>query len=197
MNIRTLSDEESARLAQLGSHLAGVDAGPWQPRCVARAFASRTGPVFTMQAWIDLDAARSPILQGLMPSNDDEIRAALVAFGWRGDDPLASTPDAMTAACAEMAQAVHEAFALALPMDREGSQSLPADGFGDWLPLLARLVETFGSLERALACPVDQAFALRAAHLHNEGWRCAGEPYSARDTIAPMAPITPIAPIHG
>jgi hypothetical protein len=133
-----------------------------------------------MQTWIDLEFSRSPLLEGLIPETVDQFNAALAAFDLGA---LELTLEETTELGLAMLDEINAAFAMRLgmePPDRDESTHSPS-GFGSWLPLLAFLVgQLMMSRKDALDCPVGQAFALLAAHRHNQGWHIAGEPYSLR-----------------
>ena len=175
------ADEQS--LHALSAAIAGALRSPWEPRCVARAFVLCHAPaaiVLTMQAWIDLDALRSELLQGGVPETFADLRAAAAVFGL---DVEALTPEEGADVARAMQRACMEAFALSLPMQAPGAEgATEPDGFGAWLPLYACLVTQCGlSLAEARSCPVGEAYALTAALRRNQGWTVAGEAYALRD----------------
>ena len=184
--------EKIAQLQSLGRDLAGAEQSPWEPTCVARAFATPPAGAlrFTMQAWIDLDALRSPILQFQPPTLDDLARV-LTLLGATGEFTLTAAEAGEIAVRAT--EVVEAAFRMALPMTKPGAEKGTNHGFGYWLPVLARLIaEARCSLREALAMEVGQAFALLAALDYLDGCHPAGcTNYARRDvpTIHP-SPLT-------
>lgn len=190
-----MEDAEAERLRELGRELAGALKSPWQPLAIAQAFASRgAGELqLTMQGWIDLEAARSPLLVQGKLETPEQIAAAFRAFDL--DFDLAATiearpgfqtpPDDAVLIIGVMRRVIAEAFAASLPMTPPGpagEDADPFDGFGDWAPIFACLVAQCGITPAiALRLPVEQAFVLIAAHRHNQGWRTAGVPYALRE----------------
>lgn len=179
--------------------LAGAEQDPWQPRCIARAFATprEAVAVFTMQTWIDLDAARSPLLEGVLPQTGDGLDAAIDAFRC---GPVDLTPEEAVGLGLMMLDAIHAAFAMRLEVTPPGgdgdarSRGL-AGGFGDWLPIYAALVAQLGlSIADANALPVGKALALLASHRRNCGWMPAGATYAQRDEARAPAPPFPVTP---
>jgi hypothetical protein len=190
-----MTENEEKNLRSLAADLAAADASTWQPCCIARAFTlpADGAPIFTMQAWIDLDAASSPLLEGRLPETEEDLHAAVDAFHCGPVD--LSAEEAMGLGLM-MREAIEEAFALSLPMtppsnDGGGTLSLSA-GFGDWLPIYAALVAQLGlSRADARATPVGEAFALLAADKRNRGWMPAGATYAQRDVIRPPTATEP------
>lgn len=177
-----MNPEEEAELRELQAALSAADASPWQPECIARAFASpKAGDlVFTLQTWIDLDAARSPLLLGRTPDTIEELSAACDAFAVTLD----ATADQALEIAEMMLETIGHGFSARLAMQPPGefSEEIPDEGFGDWAPVAAALIAQLGlSRTEALATPVAQAFILLAADKHNHGWRVAGERYRWRD----------------
>ena len=174
-----MSPAEENDLLAMGADLAAAAASPWQPGCIAAAFATprKATLVLTMQRWIDLDAAHSPLLLGALPETTEDLSAALEVFELEWDE---AAHTALVAGL--MLRACELAFATTLRMAPEGGGAQGADdGFGDWLPLFGCLITQCGlSPEAALGLRVDQAFALVAAMRRNEGWRVAGTPYALR-----------------
>ena len=177
-------DEEIATLQALSQEAEAALHSLWEPRCLARAFATPpAGAVaFTMQAWIDLEAIRSPLLHGALPGLE-ELAATATCFGLPVDE--LSGADAVLVALA-LRRAVAAGFALALPMQHpDPEQRAPdaePDGFGAWLPLFACLVVQCGLAPRdARALPVGEAYALTAALRRNAGWEATGTLYALRD----------------
>ncbi len=178
-----MTAEETEQLQALGRDLAGATHSAWQPRCIARAFATPTAGnvAFTMQAWIDLDAIKSPLLRGELPENADQLIATALAFGLNLDE---LEPDEFIDVARGLLRAIQTAFAAALRMDppQESDEDTSADGFGDWAPLLSFLICEAGlGRSGALTTPVDQAFILLATARRNQGWRVAGTPYAMRE----------------
>ena len=136
-----------------------------------------------MQAWIELDAERSPLLIGELPETEQQLAAALAAFGHAG--PVELTPEEAAGLALAMREAVNAGFSTMLkmrnPQSPQGATD-GSDGFGHWLPLFACLVVQCSlSADEARALPVAQVFALIAAMRYNESWECASEPYAVRD----------------
>ncbi len=166
----------------MSEDLAAAAQGPFEPRCVARAFAQhpRRTFIFTMQVWINLDFIRSPLLLGNSLTTLEEIEAALLAFGYA--TPEDTTPKDALYLVEGMSEAIHEAFAMTIRMRPAEAATARDYGFGAWLPLLACLISEMGmSRAEALACPAGQAFALIAAMRCNQGWNETGTPYALRD----------------
>jgi hypothetical protein len=185
-----MNDEELKDLRELGQEVAGAMQSPWEPACVAKAFASQDSRfsiagnsrlVLTMQVWMDLSAIHSPILLGELPGTGEELEGAAEAFGASAQD--LSPAEAMDLACA-MRRCVGEAFAMQLPMKRPGAVDDGQEGgFGEWLPIYACLVTEIGIPRgEARAMDVREVFALIAAMRWNQGWSVAGEPYALRES---------------
>lgn len=183
---------EAEEFEQHSAELAAELRSPWQPRCIARAWRTpgEGDLVFTMQTWIDLDAARSPLLAGRAPETIEELAGAFAIFGIPFD--AATPPEEAALIVAAMRRAIEEGFAAALPMrPPEAADDDGADGFGVWLPLLACLVTQCGlEPEAALRLGVTRAHMLISAHRRNQGWEVAGQPYAVRDMegFAPSKP---------
>lgn len=138
--------------------------------------------VLTMQGWIDLDAARSPLLLGRLPGTEEDLAAAFAVFLPGG--LKTSTGTEVFTLSEIMRDEVRDAFAAALPMQPENAAADDEgdDGFGDFAPLLACLISQCGlSAAEAMALPVAQAFVLIASHRRNQGWKVAGKKYAFRD----------------
>lgn len=186
-----LKPEDEQELRELQAELVAAEGSPWQPRCVARAFRRRAAEapfVLTMQGWIDLDAAESPVLLGVLPEGDgrllERFEEALAAFGFEGTTPEACEPEELVLLGRKMVRAVWEGFSTQCELARpDGARPAGVDhGMGRWLPILACLIGQLGlTMREALDLPVAQAFALIAAHRCNEGWQVAGETYAMRD----------------
>ncbi len=178
-----MTEADEADLLSLGQDLASAMNSPFEPRCIARAFASRSKSrcVLTMQVWIDLHDARSPVLSGSAPESLEDLESALSAFGFAGT--LNLTPAEAADLANEMVAAVVDAFAMSLTMQPPTqAEAAVQDGFGAWLPLMSCLMAQCRlSYESALAMPVGRAFALIAALRRNQGWSVAGVPYALRD----------------
>lgn len=178
-----------AELCELSNALGSEEKSPWQPRCIASAFATplpRTRHL-TMQAWIDLDAIRSPFLLGIVPEDAEAFLAAASALHLVVTE---HTPPLDIAVLQEVIfGAVDRAFATALPMrSPKGGEKRSDAGFGGWLPLYACLVAEIGlDPDKALEMRVDRALALIAGLRHNQGLEVAGVPYALRDQAAPEA----------
>jgi hypothetical protein len=186
-------DPDLQGLRELQAQLAGVSASPWQPRCIADAFRTPEEEqrfVFTMQTWIDLDAARSPFLLGSLPSPDleweevmEEYRNAFAAFGCTEERLEKCEPEDLILIGQSMIRTIDRGFALRLRMNPpKGFESTAGDdGFGDWLPAMACLKSQMHFLwSEALAMSVEQALAVINAHRRNEGWTPAETPYALR-----------------
>jgi hypothetical protein len=178
----SMTEAEEQQLRELGNDLASALQSPWEPRCVARAFATprASTPVLTMQGWIDLDAMRSVLLVDEIPETLEEVETAAAVFALSVEGLTAA--DAVDVATA-MRQGVRDAFAMALRMRPESGASDGArDGLGTWLPIFSCLVTQCGvPPSEALALPVGQAYALIAGHRRNQGWIITGTPYALRD----------------
>jgi hypothetical protein len=192
----TAQDEQDLR--ELQAELLDVEVSPWEPRCVARAFRSVVSPfVFTMQAWIDLDAAGSPFLLLQLPEAEDALAAfevAFEAFGHVATTPEACDDDELVLLGNKMILTIARGFSMRLKLSPpEGFEAAEADnGLGDWLPILACLKGQLDfSLAEALALDVGQAFALVAAHRCNQGWSVSGENYTLRDVARDSSEETP------
>lgn len=195
-----MTEAEENDLRSLSAALAGAEESAWQPRCIARAFATPEAGavVFTMQTWIDLDAASSPLLEGRLPETAEELNDAVSAFGC---GPVDLSPEEAVGLGLMMREAIEEAFALSLPMsppdDGGGFGPGLAGGFGGWLPIYAALIAQFGlSRADARACPVGEAFALLACDKRNRGWQPAAATYAQRDVIQPPKPAQPTEAAH-
>lgn len=183
----TESDEQDLR--EMQAELVAADRSPWQPRCVARAFRSQEAAfVFTVQAWIDLDAAASPFLLGQLPEAEvalAQFEVAFAAFGHVATTPEACEPEELILLGRKMLVEIGRGFAMRLQLAPPEGCKLAGgsdNGLGDWLPIVACLKSQLGfSLAEAISLTVGQAFALVAAHRANEGWGVAGETYAQRD----------------
>jgi hypothetical protein len=186
MDLTPEQQAELDELVKISEEAAEVLRSPWEPRCVARAFASHQPGTFTMtmQVWIDLAAIRSPLLQEAAPESLEEFRDALEAFGVVEKEGCELTPEEAAVMTDEMLTAVRDAFSMGLKMQPPNGTVADEepDGFGDWLIVWAALKTQCGCTRaEALAFPVGQAFALIAAARRNEGWKVTGEPYALRD----------------
>ena len=183
-------------LRELQAELVASERSLWEPRCVAQAFRrSEDSFVFTMQAWIDLDAAASPFLLGQLPEAEDAVvqfEVAFAAFGHSETTPGACEPEGLVLLGRKMVAAIAQGFCMRARLaPPEGCKlaDVANNGLGDWLPIVVCLKSQLGlSLAEALALPVGQAFALIAAHRCNEGWSVAGETYAQRDIPEEEAP---------
>lgn len=182
MNDSPSEDAELEELRALSAEIAAAENSPWEPQCIARAFAPpRGGVLFTMAEWLALSAVKSPLLQDAFPETADDLAAVGEVFRL---DLEALTADELMAAVRGIKRAVNEAFAMSLPMSSPGAEhgSQEEDGFGAWLPLWAFLVVQCGlSPDAALALGVGRAFALMAGTRRNQGWKTGGTPYAWRD----------------
>jgi hypothetical protein len=179
--------------------LAGEELGTWQPRCIARAFATPAEgvPVFMMQTWIDLDAASSPLLELQLPKTEKDLEAAVNAFRC---GPIDLSPSEAVGLGLMMIKAIKEAFSMCLAMTPPAGEGVGgplghAAGFGDWLPIYAALIGQLGlSCAEASALRVGPAYALLAANKRNRGWMPAGATYAQRDAVCPPASQSPVNP---
>lgn len=168
-------------LRALSEEIAAAEHDPFEPRCVARAFASGPAtPAFTMRRWIDLSAIRSPLLLGMIPADLVDLAAAAEVFGLAAE---VLAPDEQRILAETLRDAISAAFAMALPMrPRDAEQDARHGGFGSWLPIYAFLVFQGGkSRAEALAWPVVEVFAAIAAHRYNQGWEVGGTTYALRN----------------
>lgn len=168
----------------LGEALARALQSPWQPACVARAFASGPSRLwFTMQRWIDLEAIRSPLLLGEIPAMD-ELDAALQVFGETIDG---KTPAEAVQLAELVLREIREGFAMAVkvtPPEAGGELGVDESGIGDWLALYACLVTQCRlSHAEVMRMKVGAAYALLVGHRVNRGWRVAGIGYAQRDAV--------------
>jgi len=183
----TETDEQDLRAMQ--AELVSAERSPWQPRCVARAFRSSEDPfVFTVQTWIDLDAAKSPFLLGKLPEAEEamvQFEVAFAAFGHRATTPEACDPEELILLGRKMLVEIERGFAMRLQLaPPEGCKLTEGsgNGLGGWLPIVACLKSQLGfSLAETLSLTVGQAFALVASHRVNEGWSVSDETYAHRD----------------
>jgi hypothetical protein len=186
-------------LRELQAQLAGTAQSPWQPRCVAEAFRSPAishAFVFTMQAWIDLDAVQSPFLLEELPDPDlgegaiiTAFEEAFAAFGHTGTTPAECAPFQLMLLGKSMIRVIRQGFAMRLRMNPpKGFESAGADdGFGDWLPVMACLkAQLYFGWDEALALQVERALAVVNAHRRNEGWTPAETPYALRNADCGM-----------
>jgi len=190
-------DDRLQELRELQAQLAGTGESPWQPRCVARAFQTPDIEhpfVFTMQAWIDLDAAESPFLLGELPDPDlgengimRVYRTAFTAFGCTEERLAECNPQDLIFIGQSMIRAINRGFSMRLKMNPpKGFESASGDdGFGDWLPVMACLkAQLYFGWGEASAMPVERALALMNTHRRNEGWTPAETPYAMRAAAA-------------
>jgi hypothetical protein len=197
MNEGTNESAEIKELLEFGRDISEAMNGKWQPRCISNAFATHAATRFTltMQAWIDLDAVRSRLLEGGLPATMGELGDALQAFGYRQEVEISAIEAAEMAH--EMRAAVDAGFATSLAMSApEKTETAKGDGFGSWLPIVACLVSQLGISPREVGpLPVAQALALIAATRRNQGWTEAGTPYALRNLASAEAenpaPVTP------
>ena len=184
-----MTTQDEADLREMQGELAAAERSLWQPRAVARAFrSSEEAFVFTMQAWIDLDAAQSPFLVGRLPEAEEalaQFAVAFAAFGHVATTPEACEPEELVLLGNKMLLEIGRGFAMRLHLAPPEGCKLAGgsdNGLGEWLPILACLKSQIGfSLAEALSLTVGQAFAIIAAHRCNEGWGIAGETYAQRD----------------
>jgi hypothetical protein len=177
-----MTETEERELRELSQDLSNAMHSLWEPRCIARAFASQIAGevVLTMQGWIDLEAIRSPILLGQELVDSMQIAVAGAAFGLAIDERLSSKEAALIVE--SMKEAVREAFGMSLSMrPPQGGETDEQDGFGNWLPVFAFLVSECGMApSNAMRLPVKQALPLLSATRRNQGWKEGGLPYAAR-----------------
>ncbi len=183
-----MTDQDKQDLQELQAELVAVETAPWQPRCVSEEFRIAVDPfVFTMQTWIDLEAAHSPFLLGELPEAKDaveEFETAFRAFGHEETTPEECDPEGLVLLGRRMLAVIASGFSMRLNLEPpDGFSKVTQDnGMGDWLPVLACLKSQLGfSLAEALRLRVGQAFALMSAHRCNEGWSVSGESYLLRD----------------
>jgi len=181
-----LSGEEEAGLRELGEEVAKGRGSVWQPRAVARTFARRGAGEFelTMQGWIDLDFAKSPLLEGGRPLTIEQLEDAFAAFENCGRSPARLSPNEAVVVVSRMQSAVERAFSMVMPMQRddEGETDKSEAGTGAWLAIMGCLVAEMGlTPEAALALPVGRAFALIAGMRGNQGCRPKRGSYAERE----------------
>lgn len=184
--VSSTSPQELEELRKLSGDIAANEKSPWQPSCISAAFATvQRAFVFTMQAWINLDFVRSPILHGKLPVEGDvlhQLSDAVDAFDAGPFNDI--SPEEAIALGELMLEEVNRGFGMVLKMNppagmRAGGSD---DGFGSWLPVLTCLISELEMRESdALATHVGQAFALIATYRHNQGWTCGGISYAQRD----------------
>jgi hypothetical protein len=187
-----MTEAQEQQLRSLAADLAAVEQSAWQPRCIARAFATPGAGalVFTMQTWIDLDACSSPLIEGRLPETAEQISDAVDAFAC---GPVDLSAEEAVGLGVMMRDAIDAAFGMSLPMnppcdDGGGTMSL-SGGFGDWLPIYAALIAQLRmSRTDARSTPVGEAFALLAADKRNRGWMPSGASYAQRDVLQPVMP---------
>ncbi|HEX8313003.1 MAG TPA: hypothetical protein VF614_16885 [Chthoniobacteraceae bacterium] len=182
----TLDSGSLEDLYALSREIAEQEQSPWEPRCVSAMFSTvrQKRFRFTMQAWIDLDAIRSPLLDGAIPRKLEEIDEALSIFGFEVREELEA--DEYIALSEEMLEVVNQGFAMSLgmrdPNEKESSSARP-EHFGNWLPLVACMVTQFKiPYETVLKMKVGEALALVACSRHNQGWESEGTPYKLRES---------------
>lgn len=178
-----MKPDEQADLQRFSTEIAGAMNSPWEPLCLTRAFASpgEGDAVFTMQAWIDLERLRSPLLHGALPATVDEFAASAAVFGC---EVAALDAQELFDLGNALRGAIAEGFGMNLPMTPPRGGEAAAEGFGDFLPLLEALIGECGlSRTEALASPVGQGFALLAARRRREGWSVAGPVYALREVL--------------
>lgn len=179
-----MTEAEEQQLREMGADLATAARSPWEPRCVARAFASSRpgGLVLTMQQWIDLDSIQSPLLVHQPFESDEQLADSLAIFG-KALHLLG--PEEAARLTLGMEETVDEAFAMALQMRHpEAKGNARDDGFGTWLPVYGMLVAECGvDPNAALRLDVGRAFALIAVTRRNQGWDVAGIGYGQRDAL--------------
>lgn len=196
------TDGDIGDLRRLGEELAAAEAGPFEPADIGRLFSRSARPEFefTMQAWIDLSAAESPLLLGVFPDADGAaaleamLGDALAAFGRSRDMAGSLEPGEAVVVMGRMLRSIADGFSAAVRMRPAGAcaTGTGGGGFGAWLPIYCCLVTQCGlGPEAALAMPVGRAYALIAGMRWNQGWECAGESYRQRDALRPERPAAP------
>jgi hypothetical protein len=192
--VRFLAEVQSLRA--VSQKIAGLENSLWQPDCVSAMFANddraETDPVFTMQAWINLDRARSPLLYGKLPNEWHGAKAAFRAFGFdlveyiEGQEcPEEEVSAAVATVLEKMNKAIKAGFAMAVSMDPPHVEGMKYEShrneFGSYLSLWACLVKQCHVLpECADMLEVGRARALVAAMRGNEGWTVSDTPYAIR-----------------
>jgi hypothetical protein len=195
-----ISDADKARMLRdsagpkkASAKMAAMENSIWQPGCVSRMFANdargELDPVFTMQAWINLDRARSPLIYGKVPNTWAEAMAAFRAFGLSLED-FECEPEEIGTVVGEVVLKMHAAiqagFGMAIemqPPQQKGVEYEPPqkNQFGSYLSLYACLVVKCGVAPEGVDyLEVGRARALVAAMRGNEGWRVVGLPYALR-----------------
>jgi hypothetical protein len=189
-----MTETEEQELRETSAEIAAAAQSPWQPACIARAFATPPAGTLalTMQGWIDLEHAHSPLLTGRPLETIAELDVAFAAFGL---ERTKSTPEEAVLIELAMRTVLAEAFSMALPMRQPDAQvGVAEDGFGSWLPIYTALITQCGLAPQiASALRVDQAFALLAAHRRNQGWEAAGTPYALREIATTDSTSNPTA----
>jgi hypothetical protein len=178
-------DDDVADLRAWGEQLAGAMTSAEEPLCVARCFARpvKYRPRFTFQTWIDLEAIRSPLLDGRQFQSIEQISAAFSAFDLSVEN---LTGEEAALVEEELRAVIGEAFGMALEMSppRLPGEQPPLegpDGFGTWAPIMACLIFEGGvSPWEAAQAEVGRTLVLVAAHRRNQGWRAIGTPYALR-----------------
>src|SRR6187455_1220440 len=100
-----MTDTEEQDLRDLGADIAGAMSSAWEPACLARIFATPSAEALalTLQGWIDLDRARSPLLIGEPLATNEDLFAAAGVFGLAFDE---MTPDEVALCAVAMGRAV-------------------------------------------------------------------------------------------
>jgi hypothetical protein len=177
-----MTEAEEQELRAMGGDIAGAMQSQDEPLCVARAFATpKPGAVvFTMQAWIDLELIRSPLLRGELPESANELQAAALLFGM---DTEELTGEELVDLGRAIIRAIQDGFSMALSVQPTGEiDESPSAPIGNWLRIFSCLVTQCRlSDERALAIQVGRAYALIAGMRCNQGWRVTGTPYALRE----------------
>lgn len=184
-----MKEQDEQDLRELQEEIIAADVSLWEPRCVASCFARKDTPFdFTMQAWIDLDAVKSPFLLGKLPEAENvlvQFQEAFAAFGHIDTTPEACDAEDLILLGRLIITLIEEAFAMRIklaPPEGRRTTEKGSTGIGGWVALLACLKTQLGfSLDEALSFNVGKAFALIAAHRCNDGWNVSGETYAQRD----------------
>jgi len=178
-------------LRDFQAELVGLTQSVYEPGCVGRAFCTGLKDeafVFTMQAWIDLSVAHSPLLELRLPDPEENVLEVLLtafrAFDrWEARVDELEPEEAVTIGKL-MIEAIRAGFAMQLKLQppRGFTCSAVDDGMGNWLPTMAFLKSQMNySQDEAARLPVGQAFGMMAAHRRNQGWTVEGETYAMRD----------------
>ena len=143
----------------------------------------------TLRAYLALEEAASPVLDGRWPSDDPRAMAEAFCTAWATVFPGRSIPDAkgLQDALELLHAEVERAFSTVMPMRfprRPGDavRAEQSDGLGWAARLIGRFVALGWRPDEVLDLPMDQLFILSAALYAQEGADCAGEDYRERET---------------